>query len=667
MADPKTSTPRRTAIRVGGAVLGLAVLAAGGVGVAGALTRPADPNASLRTAVVSRGTVQQVLPLTGSVQRVDQVKAAFPVAGTITAVNVAVGDRVQQGQVLATMDPLPLQAALLDAQAQLAQAQAQLDSDQNPTSPAGAAGAAGASGRTGAGAAGGAGAAASAAAGAGAAAGGAAAGGAGQQQQRAAQQQGSGQGGTWATGRPNAPAPEPTPAPVPESVAQLPAAMTAVHEALAAQQTACRAVLSPGTAGQSHPIAYPTPTVSPAVPTAAPSASPTPPATPTATPTGIASPTPTPTPTRTATATPLPTPTGAPTSDPVPPPSGPSQAQIAGCTDALRQLAAAEQQAANLIARAATDQQAAAQQAAAAQQSAAAQQAPAQQPAPQQPAGQLPAGGAPTGAAGRTGAAPAGTGASGAGVPTGGLPTAAPTVNQAKVATDRASVLAAEQAIAQAQSNLDAASLKAPIAGTIGAIGFTAGTAASPNAGITVIGAGAAEVTVPVPLSNRPQIQLGQEVRVNAPGSLSADPGKITDIAPLPANANASTPSYNVTVLVADPGPGLATGGRADAGVVVGQVADAVTVPVSAVTRVATGTGTVRLVEATGVREVNVGTGLVGNGLVEITGGLTAGQRVVLADSAQPLPTTQLRNLRSSQGGGAQGGGGEQAPTARPS
>ncbi|OYO10378.1 hypothetical protein BI335_17760 [Enemella evansiae] len=609
---------RRTAIRVGGAVLGLAVLAAGGVGVARALTRPADPNASLRTAVVSRGTVQQVLPLTGSVRRVDQVRASFPVAGTISGVNVAVGDQVRQGDVLATMDPLPLQTALLDARAQLAQAQAQLDSDQNPTAPPRLPGP-----------------------------------GAGAVRPGAPGVPGvpDGAGIPGGAGVPQVPVPSDLPRPTPpESVTRLPAAMTAVHEALAAQQDACRPILTAVTDGWPEPVERP-----PASPNRTWSPTPSRPAGPSASPTASASPTtrsasPTPSASPAPSASPTPAPTADPTpstsaaapreqrlTNPPPIPPGLDPAQFTACSDALQRLVASQQQAATLITEAAAALNAPAV-------NAGVPQPPAQQrPVPQPPAG-VPAG-----------------------VPSTALPTATPTVDQAKVATDRAAVLAAEQAIAQARSNLDAATLRAPIAGTVGTIGFTAGAAATPNAAITVVGGGAAEVTVPVPLTNRPQVQLGQEVRVNAPGSLTADPGTITEISPLPVSATASTPSYNVTVLVADPGPGLASGGRADTGIVVGRVADAVTVPVSAVTRVATGTGTVRVLDGTGVRDATVATGLVGGGLVEITGGLTAGQRVVLADGAQPLPTTQLRNLRGGQSGSGQNGSGQQTPSAQPS
>lgn len=87
------------------------------------------PAAALTTARVTRSSIESTLTLTGTVTRVAQVTAAFPVSGTVTAVSVRVGDRVSAGQLLATIDPTALQQSVLDAQSQLDQARAQLATD----------------------------------------------------------------------------------------------------------------------------------------------------------------------------------------------------------------------------------------------------------------------------------------------------------------------------------------------------------------------------------------------------------------------------------------------------------------------------------------------------------------------------------------------------------
>lgn len=87
------------------------------------------PAAALTTAKVTRSNIESTLTLTGTVTRVAQATAAFPVSGTVTAVSVRVGDRVSTGQLLATIDPTALQQGVLDAQSQLDQARAQLATD----------------------------------------------------------------------------------------------------------------------------------------------------------------------------------------------------------------------------------------------------------------------------------------------------------------------------------------------------------------------------------------------------------------------------------------------------------------------------------------------------------------------------------------------------------
>jgi multidrug efflux pump subunit AcrA (membrane-fusion protein) len=87
------------------------------------------PAAALTTAKVTRSSIESTLTLTGTVTRVAQATAAFPVSGTVTAVSVRVGDRVSTGQLLATIDPTALQQSVLDAQSQLDQARAQLATD----------------------------------------------------------------------------------------------------------------------------------------------------------------------------------------------------------------------------------------------------------------------------------------------------------------------------------------------------------------------------------------------------------------------------------------------------------------------------------------------------------------------------------------------------------
>ena len=111
----------------------VAVLGAGTYLVVDALPSQAATS-GLRTATVATGSVTQSTSLSGSVERVDQVTAAFRTAGTVTSVKVAVGDEVEAGDVLATIDTADLTRAVTVAQANLVAAQAALDAADSSSS-----------------------------------------------------------------------------------------------------------------------------------------------------------------------------------------------------------------------------------------------------------------------------------------------------------------------------------------------------------------------------------------------------------------------------------------------------------------------------------------------------------------------------------------------------
>jgi len=89
---------------------------------------------ALRTALVSTGTVTDSVTSSGSLVPTQQLNLGFKTPGTLSEVDVKVGDVVGAGQVLARLDPAPLQLALQQAQAQLASAQASLAGTLSGTS-----------------------------------------------------------------------------------------------------------------------------------------------------------------------------------------------------------------------------------------------------------------------------------------------------------------------------------------------------------------------------------------------------------------------------------------------------------------------------------------------------------------------------------------------------
>ena len=102
--------------------IGLVALLAGGAVVAsGVSAQPAK--AETRTQAVTRGSVIQSVAVAGSVAATSQTKMTFKSTGKIAAIYVSVGQQVTAGQPLAKLDTTDLEAALAQAQANLATAQ----------------------------------------------------------------------------------------------------------------------------------------------------------------------------------------------------------------------------------------------------------------------------------------------------------------------------------------------------------------------------------------------------------------------------------------------------------------------------------------------------------------------------------------------------------------
>lgn len=110
--------PRRVAIVIGtGIALAILVVA---LIVAHARSLP---RVSYQTTPVVQQDLIQSVTATGTVNPQNTIAVGTQVSGTISALNVDFNSHVTRGQVLATLDPTALQAALDQAQAALAQAQ----------------------------------------------------------------------------------------------------------------------------------------------------------------------------------------------------------------------------------------------------------------------------------------------------------------------------------------------------------------------------------------------------------------------------------------------------------------------------------------------------------------------------------------------------------------
>ncbi len=263
------------------------------------------------------------------------------------------------------------------------------------------------------------------------------------------------------------------------------------------------------------------------------------------------------------------------------------------------------------------------------------------------------------------------TSATGGAAPSGATAAAGGTVSAAsdsRLAADRADVLAAQQKVDAARANVAAATLKAPIAGVVGAMTLAKGGAASGRS-VTIVGAGSAQVSIEVPLSVRPLVSAGQPAAIAAAGTTKELTGTVAGVSMLASTeTSGTTATYTTRVDVADPDQLLRTGARADLSITLRTVTDVVTVPVSAVTQVTTTTGTVRLLAGADAapQVVTVTTGAVGGGLIQIVGGLAEGQVVVLADRQAALPNLGTFGRRTSASASPSAVAPGAAPTSAP-
>ena len=107
-----------------GAATGLSLWLTGGTPTAGLVVKT-------EKVTVTRGTIQQTVATSGTIEPASQSNLNFTVSGVVTAVDVQAGQTVAAGAVLATVGTSALQADLDAAEAQLTSAQDRLSSDES--------------------------------------------------------------------------------------------------------------------------------------------------------------------------------------------------------------------------------------------------------------------------------------------------------------------------------------------------------------------------------------------------------------------------------------------------------------------------------------------------------------------------------------------------------
>ncbi len=629
---------KRTKKTLGRAAVGVAIVVVVGLGLLGynAAAGSSTSTNHYRTVTAAAGTVTQTIALSGVVHHVSQNSVSFPTSGMVTAVNVKAGDTVTAGQLLASIDTTPLQNTVLAANATYTAAVAQYETDQqtyassssttSTTKAATTAAAAARQSTTGTGS-----------------------------SQAAA---GPGAGGTGGTGgRSGTGGADPTAAvkAATDALAALETGVKSLSSALPLFVSDCIPLIPTTTAAPQATVTKTvtaTATVTHTVTVAAAAAS-TGPTTATSTATGSSSATSSASSTAGASSSATSSPGSGVTADcqaaidtltsvqkTLPDQMTAANVTLAAAVKALDAQAAALQQEATTLAK----QQQAAQAAATA----------AQAEAARKQASSLSSSNSALQAAAAAGLSRGG----------GNSP-----VTAATLITDQAAIQADSIALAQAKDQLSQATLTSPIAGRVASMPFVAGQQASATATAVIIGTGAIEVTVAVPLASRPLVATGEVAKVTSVVGGTTLQGTISRINLLPTTTSFSfsaaaagagaggigggsgttTTTYPTVITVPTGGDAIPEGSRVQTTITTKSVDAAVVVPASALTPLSSGSGTVQVITNGILSTKRVVTGAVGSTEIQIVSGVAVGETVVIADLTKPIAGASIGASRGQQ------------------
>lgn len=235
--------------------------------------------------------------------------------------------------------------------------------------------------------------------------------------------------------------------------------------------------------------------------------------------------------------------------------------------------------------------------------------------------------------------------------------TSTATDSAAQLATDQATIDTDEASLIEAQESLAAATLRSPISGTVAAIDLTVGeavAAGSASDAITVIDHGTFEAVGSLTSSQVPAVKVGDTVDVVVDGVTRPLHGTVTRVGPV----DVSSSSYPLVVALRPSAASLFDGSTAQINVVVRQAHNVLAVPTSSVHTDAIGHSYVMTLVDGQERRTSVAVGVVGAIYTQVTSGLRRGATVVLADMAEPVPTSSSTTSRFAAFNALNGGSG---------
>lgn len=121
-------------LKIGGILVILLVLVGVGAMILRRVNAPANAEVAPATAVVTRGSIEEIISATGNVVAERQASLTFASSAKIAEVLVVEGQQVEAGDVLARLDTSSLEWQIARSEASLASAQARLEQAQQPAS-----------------------------------------------------------------------------------------------------------------------------------------------------------------------------------------------------------------------------------------------------------------------------------------------------------------------------------------------------------------------------------------------------------------------------------------------------------------------------------------------------------------------------------------------------
>ncbi|MCL4313578.1 MAG: hypothetical protein M1131_05510, partial [Actinobacteria bacterium] len=249
----------------------------------------------------------------------------------------------------------------------------------------------------------------------------------------------------------------------------------------------------------------------------------------------------------------------------------------------------------------------------------------------------------------------------------------------ATIQSDQASISSAEAAVANIQNEITQSEIIAPVAGTIlqvnisvgqpattggssggassgaGASGATSSSGSTVSGAIIMQAANSFEAVTSVSAADIGEVHVNEQAQVTPDGQTTPLPALVSEITP-DATTTSGVSSFPVNVVITSDPPNLFTGTTATVSIITKDVPEVLTVPSSAVHTVGKTSFVFVLQNGKEMRK-SIVVGAVGTTTTQVISGLKAGEQVVIANRAAPLPGASSTPSRVGGFGGAGFGG----------